>query len=272
MLAGALAYYAFFSVVPALLLFVSLLGVLVEDRALRVDLVESLVDRLDPIREVATAVIDGLADSGRTGTIIGILGLLWGASGFYGTLQGAMLRMFPGQRARDPLRTRLLGLAALSLILGAMLLTVVLAFGLPLLRRWAAARCAELDDVSLGIAPMVCGLDVAGLDLLGAVAIGVGVATLAALLVYVLVPPDGASIREASLPALLAGLIIGLLTSLFSWLAPVIVGQWLTLGVVGSVFIALVWFSLVFQVLLYGAAMARLRRDRARRRVGRPTL
>ena len=32
MLAGALAYYAFFTLVPTLLLFVSLLGVLIEDR------------------------------------------------------------------------------------------------------------------------------------------------------------------------------------------------------------------------------------------------
>ena len=40
MLTGALAYFAFFTMVPALLLFVSLLGVLVEDRDLRDQLVE----------------------------------------------------------------------------------------------------------------------------------------------------------------------------------------------------------------------------------------
>ncbi len=96
MLAGALAYFGFFTVVPALLLFVGLLGVLVEDAALRERLVQGLVDQLDPIREVAAEVINGLADNGRTGTVVGVLGLLWGASGFYGALQGAMQRMFPG--------------------------------------------------------------------------------------------------------------------------------------------------------------------------------
>ena len=59
MLAAALAYFAFFTMVPALLLFVSLLGIVVEDRNLREQLVTSLVDRLDPVSEVASTVIDG---------------------------------------------------------------------------------------------------------------------------------------------------------------------------------------------------------------------
>ena len=57
---------------------------------------------------------------------------------------------------------------------------------------------------------------------------------------------------------------IGGLTTLFGWIAPLIVRHWLTLGIVGSVFIALIWLNLVFQSLVYGAAFARLRRDRDR--------
>ena len=34
------------------------------------------------------------------------------------------------------------------------------------------------------------------------------------------------------------------------------------LGVLASVFVALVWFNWIFQILLYGGAWARLRRDR----------
>jgi uncharacterized BrkB/YihY/UPF0761 family membrane protein len=67
------------------------------------------------------------------------------------------------------------------------------------------------------------------------------------------------------------GIIIGLLTSLFGWVAPLLVRQWLTLGIVGSVFISLVWFNLVFQALVYGAAFARLRRDRDRARSRYPS-
>ena len=45
MLAGALAYYAFFTMVPVLLLFVSLLGVIIEDSELRTQLIQDLVDQ-----------------------------------------------------------------------------------------------------------------------------------------------------------------------------------------------------------------------------------
>ena len=66
--------------------------------------------------------------------------------------------------------------------------------------------------------------------------------------------------------------MIGLLTSLFGLVAPLLVRQWLTLGIVGSVFISLIWFNLVFQALIYGAAFARLRRDRDRARHEPPSL
>jgi uncharacterized BrkB/YihY/UPF0761 family membrane protein len=61
------------------------------------------------------------------------------------------------------------------------------------------------------------------------------------------------------------GLVIGAFTSLFGWVAPLLVRQWVALGIVGSVFIALVWLNLVFQALIYGAAWARLHRDHDRR-------
>jgi membrane protein len=272
MLAGALAYYAFFTMVPALLLFVSLLGVLVEDQVLRDELVASFVDRIDHIREVATVVIDGLADSGRTGTVVALLGLVWGASGFYGALQSAMARMFPGQRSRDFLRTRIRGLLTVVLILGSMLTAVLFVIALPLARSWLTARCVELDGLHLVLLEQACGIDPGIVSGAAAVAASMLVAGLAALIVYVVIPPDGASLRQASWPALLAGVAIGLFTSLFGWIAPLVMRQWLALGIVGNVFLALIWFNLVFQALIYGAALARLRRDRERSRTGRPSL
>ncbi len=272
MLAGALAYFGFFTLVPALLLFVGLLGVLVEDPHLRQQLIQGLVDQLDPIRGVAEQVINGLADSGRTGTVIGVLGLLWGASGFYGALQGAMQRMFPGPGARDFLQTRLRGVVAVVVILGVLLLAVLVIFGLPLLNEWFQARCAAASKMQLPIAESVCGIDIGQVTSAIGIVGAMGVAFLAVLMVYVVVPPDAPSLRQAFWPAVIVGIIIGLFTSLFGWVAPFIVRQWLTLGIVGSVFISLVWFNLVFQALIYGAAFARLRRDRDRMRGGPPKL
>ncbi len=265
MLAAALAYFAFFTMVPALLLFVSLLGILVEDRGLREQLVTSLVDRLDPVSEVATTVIDGLAGGGRTGSFIGILGLLWGASGFYGALQNAMGRMFPGPGGRGFLRTRLRGLLTVALILGSLLAAVVAIVALPVVRQWLAARCLEIDALQLPLLEQACAVDPGPVSTIVAVGATMVVAGAAALLVYVVIPADGASLRQALLPAALVGVAIGLFTSLFGWLAPLLMRQWLTLGIVGSVFISLIWFDLVFQALVYGAAVARMRRDVSRR-------
>jgi membrane protein len=272
MLAGALAYFAFFTMVPALLLFVSVLGILVEDQGLRAQLIDILVDQLDPVSEVATFVIDGLAGNGRTGTIVGVLGLLWGASGFYGALEGAMARMFPGPGTRDFLQTRVRGVLTVVLILASMLAAVVLIFALPFLQQWLEARCADLDGVAVALLAQACAIDFGSVGAGAAIVATMALAGLAALVVYVVVPQDGASLRQALPPALVVGAVIGLFTSLFGWLAPLLVRQWLTLGIVGSVFISLVWFNLVFQALLYGAAFARLRRDRERSRLGPPSL
>jgi membrane protein len=272
MTAAALAYFALFTTVPALLLFVGLLGVVVEDGELRTQLVESLVDRLDPIRDLALSVIDGLADAGRTGTILGVLGLIWGASGFYGVLQGAMQRMFPGPRSRDFVQTRVRGVLAVVIALGGMLTAVIAVFVVPLLSAWLDARCRELGRLELPILAQACSLDFVEIGAAIVVAVTIALASLGTLLVYVAVPPDGPSIRQAVVPAFIVGTAIGLLTALFGLLAPFLVQQWLPLGIVGSVFIALVWFNLVFQALLYGAAYARLRRDRHRSGHGPPDL
>jgi membrane protein len=271
MLAGGLSYFGFFTVVPALLLFASLLGVVIEDAALRAELIDDLVDQIDPIRDVAKAIIDGLAGTGRAGTIIGVIGLLWGASGFYGALQASMQRMFPGPGSRDFFRTRLNGVLTVVLILGSMLAAVLFIFVAPLVLEWVSQQCVEVTELDARLSGQLCAFDLDGIsEALGPVA-AMGVAFVAAFLVYVALPPDGPTAKQAFVPAVIAGITIGLLTSLFGWIAPLLVRHWLALGVVGSVFVALIWFNLVFQVLLYGAALARLRRDRDRTRSGPPT-
>lgn len=272
MLAGALAYFSFFSLVPALLLFVSLLGIIIEDAALRADLIDALVNQLDPIRDVAVTVINGLANSGRTGTVVGVIGLLWGASGFYGALQGAMQRMFPGPGGRDFFRTRLNGVITVVLVLAVLMAAVAVIFGLPFLTRWIDRSCSQLVSLDLVVLDQVCSVDFVQLSgaiaVVGAMAIAFG----AVLTIYLAIPTDGPTFRQAFWPAVLVGLAIGGLTTLFGWIAPLLVRNWLALGILGSVFISLIWLNLLFQALIYGAAFARLRRDRERLRDGSPRL
>ena len=264
MLAGALAYFSFFSLVPALLLFVSLLGIIIEDAALREELVDQLVNQIDPIRDLAVVIVDGLANSGRTGTVIGVIGLIWGASGFYGALQGAMQRMFPGPGGRDFFRTRLNGVITVVLVLAVLVLAVVVIFALPLVTEWLDQRCRELASLEAPVVDGFCAIDFAEVSSAVAVVGAMGIAFAAVLLIYLVIPTDGPTFRQAFWPAVIVGLIIGGFTSLFGWIAPLLVRYWVALGIVGSIFISMLWLYLVFQVLMYGAAFARLRRDRDR--------
>jgi len=91
--------------------------------------------------------------------------------------------------------------------------------------------------------------------------LSIAASSFVAWIVYVIVPADTPGWRAAFLPALVAGTLMGLLTSLFGLVAPLLVGGFSGLGVLASVFVALVWFNWIFQILLYGGAWARLRRD-----------
>jgi uncharacterized BrkB/YihY/UPF0761 family membrane protein len=64
--------------------------------------------------------------------------------------------------------------------------------------------------------------------------------------------------------------VIGLLTTGFGTLAPLLVQGFMALGVMASVFVALVWFNWTFQIMLMGASYARLCRDRSRVPEGQP--
>ncbi len=83
----------------------------------------------------------------------------------------------------------------------------------------------------------------------------------AVLFVYRVVPTAPPDLRAAWLPALAAGTAIALLTNFFTILAPRIIGSLQAFGVLATLFGALVWLSWVFQLLMLGAAWARLRRD-----------
>ena len=96
--------------------------------------------------------------------------------------------------------------------------------------------------------------------------VAVGAAWLVCLACYLLLPVRPPHWRAALVPAIVAGTAIGLLTSLFGVLAPMLAGGFTSLGVIASVFIALVWLNWLFQALLLGAAYARHRDVQQRHR------
>jgi membrane protein len=249
LLASGLAFSALFAVIPALLLVVSLLIVVAVDEGTRSRITDWIITQVPPLASVASEIVLSVKDSAKVGTVIGIVGFVWGASGFYLALENALGRFFPSRRGRDPVMGRVRSIIAVLLVvfgvLGAFLVSVVLSSIAGFLGHGAEGAVALLFTV--GAASLIC------------------------LACYRLVPVEPPGIGAAALASLLVGTFIGLITALFGAIAPWLIGGFQGLGAIASVFIALIWFGYVFQALLYGAAYARMRDVRARALQGVPT-
>lgn len=240
LLASGLAFSALFAVVPGLLLLASVLVILVDDAATRTAVIDWVIERVPPLERVATEVVNNLANGARVGSVIGFIGFVWGASGFYLAIDGAINRFFPAQRGRDPIMGRVRGVIAVALVV-------------------AAVLTAFATSAVISVAVKVLNITADGLLPIVSPLVAVGAAWLVCLACYLLVPVRPPQWRAALPPAIIAGTAIGLLTSLFGALSQFLVGGFTGLGVIASVFIALVWLNWLFQAVLLGAAYARAR-------------
>ena len=243
--AAALAFSTMFAVIPLVLLLSGVVGWLVDDPLQRQALLNQLVGSFPPLADVFEASLDGAVAQRGALSIVGVVGLLWGASAYYGGLDEVMRRLFSGGGARGELSRRLRGLITIAILVTLIVGTISL-----------SSLWALLDQLVGGLliwrylAPLLA----------------VAVMVVVVLAVYLLVPTAPPSVRAASLPAIAAGVGIGLLTNVFSLLAPLLIGGLSGFGVIATVFGALVWLNFSYQILLFGAAWACLRRDRERQR------
>jgi membrane protein len=243
LLSAGLAFYALFALLPGLLLLAGLAGWLIGDPETRAALVGDLVRNLPPLAGPFEETLDRLVSDRGTFTVLGLLGLAWGASNFYGSLDEAMARLFRGGRARGIVERRVRGVIGVGALIGAALVAVV-----------AGSTRAYVE------ATLHVGGDVAFWSVVGP-AITALVQVAAVLIVYRVVPTAPPSWSDALLPGIVTGLLIALLTVLFTLVAPQLVGGLQAFGVLAALFGALIWLNYGFQLLLIGAAWAALRRD-----------
>ena len=86
------------------------------------------------------------------------------------------------------------------------------------------------------------------------------------LTMYRTLPPVSPRWRSISIPAIVVGIVVVILSQVFSLLVPRLVGVAALAGSLASGFIALAWLSFTFQAILYGAAWVRARDELGRRR------
>ena len=149
-LAALVTYYAFVSLFPLLLLFVSVMGfVLQSDPSLRQSIVNSTVGDLPGIGTVLKQNIQGFKGSGL-GVFFGVLGLFYGGLGAMQASQFAFNHIYavPRNQQPNPIRSRVRSLG-LILILGT---TILVSTGINIL-------VSNADGVSKGLGT---GLTLAG--------------------------------------------------------------------------------------------------------------
>lgn len=253
LLSAGLAFNALFAIIPALLAVVAFLGLLINDPVSRTQTVQFIIQQLPPLEPVAQTIVDTLANGSRVGSVIGIIGIAWGASGFYGALEGALALLFPGSGSRGLIQQRVRGVIGVVVLIGLVFAAIL------------------VNTVIGAISSLVV---VPGLDVfrLAAPVLACLTGVAVCLVVYVVVPVQGPTLASARAPAVVAGIGIGLLTTLFGLVAPLLVQGFAALGVIASVFAALIWLNFTFQLLLYGAAWACIRRDREQTKMAIPRI
>ncbi len=246
LLANGLAFAALFAAFPVALVTLGVAGLLVDDPTVQAQLAQAIGALVPPLEELVNQALLALSDGAAVTSIVGVVGLIWTVSQFYGTLDIAFARIFADRGERDLFRRTARGFAVVAGLIG---IVVALVVGGSL----AAAAVAFLPASSSALTGI--GRVLSSLPVL----IALGIAVVA--IVYRWVPPRAPSWRAISLPGVIAGVVIVVLSQAFLFLAPRLIGAALVAGSLATAFVALAWLSFTFQVLLYGAAWVRVRDD-----------
>jgi membrane protein len=248
LLASGLAFSALFAAIPTMLLVLGLAGWIAGDPAVRETVSDALIAAFPPIEDLIESSLDAITQGAVAASVIGVIGMVWTVSQLYGALDVAFARIFADAPERDIVRRTARGFAVVGILAAAILGFVM-----------ATTLASALDAASAVDVPFASTLAA----LAGSVPVLALISIGATLVVYRTLPPRAPAWRSALVPAVIVGLAIVVLTQIFTFLVPRLVGVAALAGSLASAFIALAWLSFSFQALLYGAAWVRVRAESA---------
>lgn len=253
-LAAALTYYGTLALFPALLAFVSILGLVGDAQEMTEALLglltgivpESTLDTLrDPIENITSSDVAGFA------LVIGIVGALWSASGFVGAFSRAMNRIYSIQEGRPFWKLRPLTLAITVLAVVLMVVAAVLIV--------LSGPVAERIGDVLGVGPAVLALwDILKWPLLVIIAI-----VIIAVLYHATPNVKQPKFRWLSIGAFVALIVWALASAGLAFYAANFSNYNETYGSIGGIIVFLLWLWVSNLALLFGAELdAELERGR----------
>lgn len=247
LVAGGLAYTSLLALLPGLLLGLSLVGYLIRDPGVQEQIVNVIGEVLPPFKDFARTAFEQVSRGAVPTGIVATIALFWGSSRFYANLDTAFSRIFRGAPRRNPIVQTVRGvLLTIVLVLVPVGLVIVGSFV-----SWLTGLTPEGIDISdLGEALLELASPLGSLiAFAGAVA-----------LCYRYVPTEPVSWRSVVVPAAAIGLVLAVLTQIYAFLAPRLVGVAAIYGTFVALFALLAWLSIAFNVLLVGAAWTEVRR------------
>jgi membrane protein len=243
-LAAALAYYTSFALAPTLVIVIAVAGLVFGAENVRTEIVAQAAGMLgDAGGELVGAAVEAASrpKEGWLAVALGLMALLFAASGLFGELQSALNTVWevepkPGRGLLGLLRDRFL---SFTMVLGVgflLLVSLVLSAGLAGAEKYAAGHLAALAPV----------LHVAGF------VVGFGVTTLLFAMIYKFLPDVELRWRDVWTGALATAFFFSLGRFLIGlYLGRSTVGS--AYGAAGSLAIILAWVYYSSQVLLFGA-------------------
>ena len=239
--AAGLAYYAFFSIFPMLLVFIVIGSFFIDRAVVQSRLLEILQGVIPGAKEVVVENIDRVLQLRGTVTFIALVSLIWSATSVFNILAININRAFPKAGSLNFLTGRFRGFL------------MFIGLGLLMLLSFASSTLIGLVP-SINIPLNGKALHETILWRIVALSVPVLLNMLLFWGIYHLVPTTGVSRRASLIGGLIAGIAWQLLNRGFTWYLSSGLSKYrLIYGSLGTVVALLFWIYLTAMILLIGA-------------------
>jgi membrane protein len=245
LLANGLAFTALFAAIPSTLLVLGVAGwAAAGDVKIQEQLTDALVSAFPPLSNLIRSAVDAVTDGAALTSLIGLIGLIWTVSQFFGSVDVAFARIYAGERERGALWRTVRGVLVVGALV-AIVVGMIVLLGLAAVVDAAGGERGPLVDIAAGV--------------LGSPVVIILAASVAVVLAYRFLPPSPPTWRSIVLPAVVVAVVLLIFSQVFGFLVPRLVGVAELAGPLASGFVALAWLSFSFQALLLGATWVRVR-------------
>jgi len=239
--AASLAYYAFFSIFPMLLVFIVIGSFFVDRYVVQAQLLNLLQGVLPGVEDVIIGNIERVLELRGAVTFIALISLVWSATSVFNILAKNINRAFPKAHIPNFFKGRLLGLL------------MVLALGLLMLLSLATSTLSTLMPV-IQVPFGDKALHETLLWQIGAFLIPIGVNLLMFWALYQWIPRLKVNRKASLFGGMIAGVTWELLNNAFTWYLSSGLSQYrLVYGSVGTIVALLFWIYLTALIALMGA-------------------